>query len=111
MGLVNNTAAYLIFILSYALTSLKVLSATVSFIVAVVSSYILHSKYSFRSDFRNAGTFMRYLIVYLWGYASSIMLLLLLSRHLFSAEISQLIAMVLIAIELYILNKFFVFSA
>ena len=110
VGAINNGLAYCLFLVIYEITALKYLASTLAFIAALISSFFFHRTYSFQSKLSKRSTIPRYCIVYLWGYFSSLFFLALLSKYIFSVEISQFLSMLIVALELYLLNRYIVFT-
>lgn len=110
VGILNNVFAYLFFLMLYSYTGLIYLSSSFAFIVAVFTSFLAHKRFSFAFQGARASAAYKYAIAYLIGFISNIFLLSLLRNFIHFALIVQGVSMVIVALELYLLNRFYVFS-
>lgn len=110
VGVLNNIFAYLFFLMLYSCTGLFYLSSSFAFIFAVFTSFLGHKRFSFAFQGARVSTAYKYAIAYLIGFISNIFLLSLLRHFIPFALIVQGVSMVIVALELYLLNRLYVFS-
>jgi len=109
VGILNNLFAYLFFLMLYSFTNLFYLSSSFAFVVAVFTSFLGHQRFSFAFQAVSSSVAYKYVIVYLIGFVSNILFLAMLRSFIPFALIVQVVSMAIVALELYLLNRFYVF--
>ena len=109
VGTLNNLFAYLVFLALYSYTGLFYISSSFAFVVAVFTSFLGHQRFSFAFRGVSSSVACKYAIVYLIGFFSNVLFLSTLRHFISSAPIVQFVSMAIVALELYLLNRFYVF--
>lgn len=79
--------------------------------VILVISYILHRKYTFKSNQKRRNEIIRFLIVFFVAYALNFLALVIFLHMLVMPDwICQVLAGIVYVVSSYIMNKFYVFK-
>lgn len=98
-----------VFYVTMKLTASIILSTTLSFIVAVGVNYFGHSLFTFRSGI-GAGNLSRYIVVLVFQYCLSLLLITMFSWMLGNALVGKLISMAIIVPLSFLLSNIYVFT-
>ena len=111
IGLLTNGALYAVYLLLSRLAFQPLVAMTITFALGVALSWLLNGLITFRAQLTRRSGF-RMIMAYLGAYLSNLALLWL-AVHVFSLphQWIQLVIMILLAILLFALQKFWVFSA
>ena len=110
VGVLNNLAGYLLYLLiTWSWLDAK-FAVTLMYPVGVVTAYFGHAKYSFAYSGRTSLSIVRYVIAHSIGYGANIGMLYLLSDWLgYPHQLVQAVAIVVVGGVLYFLFRHFVF--
>ena len=111
IGLLTNGMLYALYLLLCRLAFQPLVAMTITFALGVALSWLLNGLITFRAQLTRRSGF-RMIMAYLGAYLSNLSLLWL-AVHVFSLphQWIQLVIMILLAILLFALQKFWVFSA
>lgn len=108
-GAIVNGGGYLIFLLLIALGVEHKIAASAIYVIGVISSYWLNRKFVFNSSSAVNFRFVRLFLMLVSGYLlNMLMLYVFVDIYKFLPGLVQLIAVFLISIYFYFVNKFFV---
>lgn len=111
VGLGNNVAVYLAYLLLTSLGTGHKTAMTVTFICGVTTTYFINRNWTFRSDADVSATFRRYVTTYVFCYAANWFILLVAVDHLgLPHEYVQASAVVALAGVMFLLHRYWVFS-
>jgi len=110
VGVLSNLIGYLIYLGVTAAGLEPKLAIAILYPTGVIGAYFGHTRYSFSHQGPIAERFPRYMLAHAIGYGTNLLLMLILHDH-FSVphELTQAIAIVVVALVLYLLMKFLVF--
>lgn len=108
-GLLNGLAYSL-----YLATTLTGASPSVSmsliYVIMSVTTYTANRSWTFQSDAILSKSALRYFLIQIIGYLTNLTMLVILSRVLgFPHQWVQLLAIFVVGVELFVLNKYYVF--
>ena len=110
VGLVSNA---MLFVLYLALTGLGLghkLSMTACFIIGVIQTFLFNKNWTFSYGFDFGGSFLRYWAGYLSAYVINLIMLFVFVDYMqFPHQIVQGVAIILLALYLFLLQKVWVF--
>ena len=110
VGLVSNVVLYLAYL---ALTATGVgakLAMSLLYLLGVVQTFIFNKRWSFRHGGMHGPAFVRYCVSYLAGYLINLVaLMVLVDRMGYPHQLVQGVAIVVLAILLFLMQKFWVF--
>lgn len=110
VGLLQNLAGYLIYLLVTWLGVEPKLTVTIFYPIAATLAYFGHSKYSFSYRGGHTGGFARYVFAHICGYLLNLIsLFVFVDIFLFPHQIVQFCNIFLVAGFLFLTFKFFVF--
>ncbi|RUR08746.1 GtrA family protein [Legionella sp. km772] len=110
VGLLNNGFGYLIYLLVTYFWLEPKLAVTVLYPIGVLMAYWGHAKYSFKSDQIDRNSFIRYVVTYIIGYIINFLALYIFSDiYGFPHQLIQVISIFVVAGNVFLLLKFFVF--
>lgn len=111
IGLLTNGALYAVYLLLSRLAFQPLVAMTITFALGVALSWLLNGLITFRAHLTRGSGF-RMMMAYLGAYLSNLALLWL-AVHVFSLphQWIQLVIIILLAILLFALQKFWIFSA
>lgn len=112
VGIVGTTSHTLTLYLGVEKFGLNpLLSSSLGFIISVVISFLMNAKWTFNSSHRNKLFFAKYLIVCLIGLGINLTILYFFTYVVFyNYLIGQLIALIVVPIINFVLNKKWAFS-
>lgn len=110
VGIINNVLVYLVYVfITYFWLNPK-LAITLFYPIGAITAYLGHMKYSFTYKGKSFGAVVRFFIVYFFGYALNLFLLFVLSDTFnFPHQVTQAIAIPVVAGVLFFMLKYFVF--
>ena len=110
VGAGSNAIGYGIYLLITWLGVGALLGMSVIYLCACLVSFVGSKHWIFASRSNSMALMLRYVCMQIVGYLTNYFLLLVLCKRLgFSHQVIQLLAMVVVAIELFLLSKFYVF--
>ncbi|NLI82619.1 MAG: GtrA family protein [Deltaproteobacteria bacterium] len=110
VGVATNVFGFLLYVLVTSLGVSPVGTISILYPVHIGLAFCLNRKWSFSHRGRISTTALKYLMAYIGCYASNVALLQLLNGILgYSHVIAQAVAVLLIALLLFALQKFWVF--
>lgn len=111
VGAINTVWGYsLIFSCMYFFALSGELSNAIGYIAAIVSSYFLHRKYTFRSSNHKQLEFIMFVVIFLVAYSANLFAFSFLVRVMgFNPYVTQVLAGLVYVSVSYVLNKLVVF--
>lgn len=110
-GLVQNGAGYLLYLLVTWLGVEPKIAMSVLFMTGVAISFLLNRNWSFGDKASAAGSLARFVIAYMIGYGLNLAALLVFVDWLgYPHQWVQGFAIITIAVVLFLLNRYFVFT-
>lgn len=110
VGLVSNALLFLVYL---ALTELGIghkAAMSAVYLLGVVQTFVFNKKWSFRHSGGVSGAFIRYLIAYGLGYLVNLaVLVVLVDSFRFPHQIVQGIMILVLAVLLFLAQKYWVF--
>ena len=111
VGLVSNVLLYLGYLLLTAFGMGHKVAMTLLYAVGVSQTFVFNRSWTFGDQGIAARSFVRYVMVYVWGYFVNLIALLVLVDYLeFPHEIVQGCMILLLAAMLFLLQRFWVFE-
>lgn len=111
IGVLTNLLGYSIYILLTYFWGAPKLTMTALYSVGALIGFFANRRFTFRHDGRIRVAGLRYLFAQLLGYLLNLALLVLFVDCLgFAHQIVQAVAIVVVAIFLFVLSRFFVFA-
>ena len=111
VGLASNTLLYLGYLLLTAFGMGHKVAMTLLYAVGVSQTFVFNRSWTFADQGTAARSFVRYVMVYVWGYFVNLIALLVLVDYLgFLHEIVQGCMVLLLAVMLFLLQRFWVFE-
>lgn len=111
IGLLANLLGYALYLLLTYLIDAPKLIMTVLYSVGALISFFANRRFTFRHDGRIDIAGVRYIFAQFLGYLLNLILLVLFVDWLgFAHQIVQVVAIVVVAIFLFVLSRFFVFA-
>lgn len=112
VGAASNAIGYGSYVLLTAIGLGSILSMSMVYAIACLLSFALNKNWTFACRSRNRLLLPKYVMAQVLGYVTNLMLLLILSQRLgLPHQIVQLLAIVVVATELFLLSKYYVFRA
>lgn len=109
-GVIHNGTGYLLYLLVTWLGAEPKIAMTVLFVIGVAISFLLNRNWSFADKGSVSGSLTRFVIVYMTGYGLNLMALMVFFDRLgYPHQWVQGIATIVIAVVLFLLNRYFVF--
>jgi putative flippase GtrA len=110
VGGISNALAYFLYIIITLLGIPSVTSMTIVYVVAGGLSFVVNKSWTFRSGARTGSTLAKYIVAQLLGYLTNLLLLAGLHYGLGMPHyFAQLVGIGLVAIELFLLSRYYVF--
>lgn len=111
IGVLTNALGYAIYLLLTYLWGAPKITMTALYFVGASIGFFANRRYTFRHDGHIGVTGVRYLLAQVAGYLLNLVLLLLFVDWLgFPHQIVQAIAIIVVAIFLFVMSRVFVFS-
>lgn len=111
IGLLTNLCGYTIYFLLTHLWGAPKLTMTLLYSVGALIGFIANRNFTFRHDGHVGKAGIRYLLVQLAGYLLNLLLLTLFVDWLhYAHQLVQAVAIVVVAIFLFVLSRVFVFA-
>jgi len=110
VGIVSNAVCYILYLtLTYAGMGHKT-AMTLLYAVAVAQTFFFNRKWSFKHKGHMSSGFIRYIVSYALGYFINLVaLIVLVDRMQYPHQIIQGIMIFVLAVMLFLLQKFWVF--
>ena len=110
VGITANIFGYAVYILLTVLGISPKISISVLYSALVIIGFFANRRFTFGHNDHIGITVIRYLVVQLFGYLLNLSLLVMFVDWLgFSHQLVQFIAIIVVAIFLFVLTRFFVF--
>lgn len=110
VGIASNAIGYSSFLIVTSIGVSPVKGMTIVYICACLASFAGNKQWAFGDATQTRKLFPRYVAIQVIGYVTNLFLLLLLHKQLgFPYQWIQLLAFALVATELFILSKYYVF--
>jgi putative flippase GtrA len=111
VGTLTNVTGYALYILMTAFGLPAMTAMSMVYTLACLLGFALNRSWTFRNKTRNQSVFARYVSMQIVGYFTNVTLLMIF-YHGFGLphQSVQLFALVIVAAELYLLSKYFVFG-
>ena len=111
VGGISNLLAYVVYISIVLLGFGPIASMTVVYVVAGSFSFVANKAWTFQSQVRTGSALVKYIVALVVGYVTNLALLSGLHYGLgLPHEIAQLVGIGVVAIELFLLSRYFVFA-
>lgn len=111
VGLVSNAIGYLAYLALTAIVMAPTSAMTLIYGVGVAQSFWFNKRWSFRHDGTHGPAFVRYCAAYGLGYVVNLAALVVLVGHRrYPHQLVQGTTMILLAMMLFALQKFWVFA-
>ncbi|MGH8333711.1 MAG: GtrA family protein [Pseudomonas fluorescens] len=111
VGALTNLCGYAVYLLLTSLWGAPKLTMTLLYSVGALIGFIANRRFTFRHDGHIGMAGIRYLLVQLSGYLLNLFLLMLFVDWLgFSHQLVQAVAIVVVAVFLFVLSRVFVFA-
>jgi len=110
VGAGANFLGYSIYLVITSAGIDSLLGMTLIYLSACLASFVGNKRWTFSDKSKGIVVLPRYICVQIAGYLTNLFLLLALSRYLgFAHQAVQLVAIVVVAIEVFLLSKYYVF--
>lgn len=110
VGVVSNAVGYCIYLLVTSIGLGPIQGMSLVYVCACWISFVGNKKWSFGDTTRARKVFPRYVSIQIAGYLTNLLLLLVLHKQFgLPHQWVQLIALVVVAPELFLLSKYYVF--
>ena len=111
VGIIANLLAYAIFCILTLVGINALLSMTLVYVASCTTSFYLNRLWTFSSHGSIRNEIVKYFAVQAMGYASNLFILYFLHYKLSVNQFfAQLISICIVAVELFLLNRYYVFS-
>lgn len=111
VGLFINLLGYLIYLLCTYLWNAPKLTMTALYFIGAVTGFFANRRLTFHHQGKIGAAGLRYLLAQLSGYLLNLLLLVLLVDWLgFPHQVIQALAIVVVALVLFVLSRYFVFA-
>ncbi len=112
VGVLNNTLGYLVYLFVTYLGLDPKITITILYPLAAIMAYFSHMKYSFAYQGRRVSSLLRYILAYAMSYGLNLMMLsILCDKFQMPHQLVQAIAIPCVAVILFLLLRYFVFSS
>lgn len=110
VGLASNALGYSCYLIITSIGVGSELGMTLVYTSACMVSFFFNKRWTFADPTRSRMLLPRYVFIQIIGYLTNLLLLLVLYRRYgFPHQWVQLLAFVVVAVELFLLSKYFVF--
>lgn len=111
VGLLSNSLAYALYLVITQLGMSPINVMSIVYAAACITSFTANRRWTFNSEARLSGSFMKYLLGQLLGYGTNFFILSFLYLVLgVPHQAAQLIGISVVAIELFLVNRYYVFA-
>ncbi len=111
VGAAVNAMGYGIYLLITTLGMPPKITVTIFYPVFVCIGYLSHGKWTFIVDQKNSASFFRFFMPHLFGYLTNLLLLFYFVDVIgYPQQWGQLVAVFVVAMQLFLSFKYFVFS-
>lgn len=112
VGLASNVACYLVYLALVFLALNPKLAMSITYGVGVLQTFVLNKRWTFQQGAPRDSAFYRYCSAYGAGYLLNLAVLyVLVDRYGFAHQLVQAAMIVVLAIMLFLAQKFWVFRA
>ena len=112
VGVISNLFGYIVFLVITHFIFPPIITMSLMYSVSCVVGYLGNKKWTFSGISTASSTFLKYVLVQLSGYATNLFLLVLLYSKLgIPYQAVQFAAIFVVALQLFILRKFYVFRS
>lgn len=112
IGLFTNLVGYLLYLLLTYLWDAPKLTMTALYCIGALTGFFANRRFTFRHHGRIDAAVLRYAVAHLSGYLLNLLLLVLFVDWWgFPHQIVQAVAIVVVAIVLFALSRYFVFAS
>jgi len=112
IGAVANSIGYGLYLLITWLGVGSILGMSMVYTSACIASFLGNKNWTFGDKSKNRRLLPRYLVIQSIGYLTNLFMLLVLYQSLgIPHQLVQLLAIAVVAIELFLLSKYYVFRA
>ena len=110
VGGLLNCLAYSLYLATTLTGASPSVSMSIIYVITSVTTYIANRSWTFQSDAILSKSALRYCAIQIIGYLTNLGMLVILPRVLgFPHQTIQLLAIFVVSIELFVLNKYYVF--
>ena len=110
VGIISNSICYIIYLALSAGGLGHKLSMTLVYVIGIGQTFYLNKKWTFIHDGKSKKTFARYCFAYTVGYLINFCIVLfLVDQAGFPHQIIQAMAIFIVALALFLLQKFWIF--
>lgn len=111
VGGLSNSLAYGLYILITLVGVSPIVGMSIVYVAASVTSFTANRGWTFQSDASLSGSALRYIISQTLGYGTNLVILSWLYYMLgVPHQAAQLVGIWVVAVELFLLNRYYVFS-
>ena len=111
VGGLSNVLAYGLYLGVTSVGVSPVVGMSVIYVAASIASFTANRGWTFHSDGSLRGSALKYLLVQFLGYGTNLLILFCLYYILnIPHQSAQLIGIVIVSVELFLLNRYYVFS-
>ena len=112
VGIVSNIIGFLLYLVLTAAGMDYKLAMTILYGVGVAQTFLFNKRWSFSYQGMAHAAFVRYIVAYALGYLLNLtVLLIFVDQFLLPHQAVQAVAIVLVAISLFLMHKFWVFAS
>lgn len=111
VGLLTNLIGYVLYLVMTRFWGMPKLTMTMLYSIGAAVGFFANRRFAFRHDGHVGKAGLRYLLAQLSGYLMNLLLLLIFVDWFgFAHQVVQAAAIVVVAIFLFVLSRFFVFT-
>lgn len=111
IGVALNCIGYLVYLLLVYWHMDPKVAMTLLYVIGVVTSFLANRKFTFADQRGVSGSSWRFIFAHGCGYTINLLLLLVLVDKMnYPHELVQAVAIFIVAVFLFLMNKFFVFK-
>ena len=111
VGVVSNALGYVLYLVITGFGVEHKLTMTGLYLIGVLQTFFLNRRWTFRHDGMHGPAFFRYCLAYGFGYALNLIALLMLVDQLgYPHQIVQGAMVLVLAVLMFVLQKFWVFG-
>jgi putative flippase GtrA len=111
VGVLSNGIAYGVYIVITQFGLAPVTGMSITYLIAAMASFAANKGWTFRSSARISRSALRYILCQLLGYGTNLIFLSWLYFVLgVPHQVAQLVGIGLVAVELFLLNRYYVFN-
>lgn len=112
IGALSNLFGFLVYLAITSNGLYSIYSMTIVYVAATLVSFVGNKQWTFASNGRSNKCFQKYVVVQTSGYLTNFLLLsILCGKFGFPHQKIQFLAMLIVASQLYLLRKYYVFNS